>query len=293
MLQLASGTMRRVLLVSVVLPGQGRAQAARQSGDGIGKYLGTWNYDQPDWTTMTNIAVLSPGTLRTPQVGSIVFTPQGGDAVTGRTDVGCTWRFAPSPGGLHLDPATQTCHNPTLDVWYTITSWTVTVTGQHEKETIRATSPSPQGTYSWVLENGTRTRADDSAISSWQFAGNWRYLAPDPATGQNIRVTRYTGPDGKPVVTQASEQGTIAITPDYPGMITARTQDGCTWTLQTSGSTAELDPAVQTCMTSATADVALWHWAITSNGHQQFTIMAGTDAQGHNYSIGAGALSKS
>lgn len=289
---LAAAALAAAALAATLLPGQAHAQSAHQAADGIGKYLGTWNYDQPDRATMTNIAVLHPGALLSPQEGYIVFTPHGDDAVVGRTDVGCTWTFAPGQDGLHLDPATQTCHNPTLDVWYTISSWTVTVAGRHEKETIKATSPSPIGTFSWVLQNGTRTRADDGARSAWRFAGEWRYAAPDPATGQNIRVTRYTGPDGKPVVTQTGEQGVVTITRDYAGLLTARTQDGCTWTLQASGNLAELDPAVQTCMTSAASDVVLRYWAISSDGHQQFTTMAGTDAQGHDFTIGAGALSK-
>jgi hypothetical protein len=262
---------------------------------GIGKYLGKWNYDQPNPASMTNIAVLMPGGLQAPQVGDIVFTASGSDTVVGRTDVGCTWTFkARRSGALGLDPASQTCHNPTADVWYTINTWTVTVVGQYEKETIRATSPGPAGGYTWELARGARTKTKEyDPPSATRFLGTWQYDAADPSTGQNIRVTRSVGPGGNPLVTQTPEQGQVTIIRDYDNRITAHTPDGCAWTLLTRGNTAHLDPAVQTCMMSATAAVTLRYWAIASDGHRQASASAGVDAQGGNFVVGAATLTKS
>ncbi len=285
---LALPVLAATAIVTVPGPAQAHAKPAQPTG-GIAKYLGKWNYDQPDRTTMTNIAVIRPGTMEAPQVGDIVFTARDHDTVVGRTDVGCTWTFKAGPAGLHLNPATQTCHNPTSNAWYTISTWTVTVNGDHEKETIKAVSPNPAGNYDWQLDRGARTKAKEyDPRSAARFPGTWRYDAADPATRANIRVTRSTGSDGKPVVTQTPEQGLLTITGEYDNRITARTADGCTWTLLTRGNTAHLDPAVQTCVTSATAVVTLRYWSIASDGRRLATIIAGTDANDGEFYLNAG-----
>jgi hypothetical protein len=61
----------------------------------------------------------------------------------------------------------------------------------------------------------------------------------------------------------------------------------------TVGNTAHLDPAVQTCMTSATTDAVLRYWTIASDGHRQATTMAGINPQGNNFTVGSGTLTKS
>ena len=84
--------------------------------------LGTWNDDQPDQATMRNIAVLScppdgdgcassplPLPLHIPQIGNIVFAAAATGTVAGRTDQGCTWRFAVTTDSLELSPPGQFC----------------------------------------------------------------------------------------------------------------------------------------------------------------------------------------
>jgi len=272
-----------VLLVTGMSPG---ASAAPAPG-GDSQYLGRWNYDQPDYATMTNIAEMNvPGGLLAPQIGDVVFTREPHGRIVGRTDVGCTWRFRAVPGALELDPPSQLCHNPTMNIAYTITRWTVTVSGQRERETIEATSHHPDRDYVFVLRNGARTKA--GASNTRDFLGSWSYDPADPTTGVNMRSTST---DSQPP-TAVPEQGTARIVGDYENRITARTDDSCTWTLLVRGNTAKLDPPVQTCIPTGTAAVTLHYWTITSDGTRQASIIIGTDQHGGQFAISKGSLTK-
>lgn len=59
------------------------------------------------------------------------------------------------------------------------------------------------------------------------------------------------------------------------GMITARTPDGCRWTLAASGNTAELAPPGQACR-RAGETVALGFWQVASDGSRQASIVNGS-----------------
>jgi hypothetical protein len=272
-----------VLLVTGMSPG---VSAAPASG-GDTQYLGRWNYDQPDYATMTNIAEMNvAGGLLAPQIGDVVFTREADSRIVGRTDVGCTWRFRVTPGALELDPPSQLCHNPTMNAAYTITRWTVTVSGQRERETVEATSHQPDRDYLFVLRDGARTKA--RASNTRDFLGSWSYDPADPATGVNMRITSA---DSQPV-TIAPEQGTVRIVGDYENRVTARTGDGCTWSLLVRGNTAKLDPPVQTCIPTGTAAVTVHYWTIASDGTQQVSIIIGTDRHGGRFVISKGSLTK-
>lgn len=274
---------------------QSRAEAADLGIANVGKYLGKWNYDQPDRATMTNVAVMNlpGGGLQAPQIGDIVFTAEGVDRIVGRTDVGCTWKFKAAPRSLELDPPSQLCHNPTLNVSYTITRWTVTVTGQHEKETITAKSHHPGRDYDFVLERGARTKAKEyDPHAATKFTGTWAYDPSDLTTRVNIRVTQYTGPDGAPAVVESPQQGTVTIIKDYDNRVTARTDDGCTWSLLSRGNTAKLDPPTQTCTLPTFAAITLKYWTITTDGRQQVSMMVGTDERRGSFVLSAGSLTK-
>jgi hypothetical protein len=250
------------------------------------QYLGRWNYDQPDYATMTNIAELNvSGGLLAPQIGDVVFTKEEG-RIVGRTDVGCTWRFRATSGALELDPPSQLCHNPTMNVAYTITRWTVVVFGQRERETVEATSHHPDRDYAFVLRNGARTKA--GASNPRDFLGTWSYDPADPTTGVNMRTTRT---DNQPP-TAMPEQGTVRIVRDYENRVTTRTDDGCTWTLLVRGNTAKLDPPVQTCIPTGTAAVTLRYWTIASDGTRQTSIIIGTDQHGGQFAISKGSLTR-
>jgi hypothetical protein len=274
---------------------QPAAGAASKRATNVDKYLGKWNYDQPDRASMTNIIVLNlpSGRLLVPQVGDIVFTSQAPGRVVGRTDVGCTWTFSATPDSLKLDPPDQLCRNPTLNLSYTITKWTVTVAGRHERETIIATSHQPGGDVDGALERGMRTKVKEyDPAAAAKFAGTWAYDQADPDARVNIRLTRGTGPDGEPTTVASPERGLVTIARDYENRITARTDDGCAWTLLARGNTAKLDPPTQTCRVSASAFVTLGYWTITTDGSGQATMMAGTDEHGADFTLTVGSLHK-
>ncbi|RZS37794.1 hypothetical protein EV193_105353 [Herbihabitans rhizosphaerae] len=229
-------------------------------------YEGRWNYDLPDLSTNKNIATLDVGgtVLRVPQVGDIVLTSADDGGVIGRTDVGCTWRFARKSGALELDPPNQRCFNPTFRVSYTITRWTIAGTGRHASESLVAISHQPTGDRPFILENGARTKAPEhDPHATRDFTGRWRYESP--------------------------EQGEIAITRDYGNRITAH-EGGCTWGLVARGGTARLDPPAQSCTTPA-GPIVLRLWTIASDSTRQVTSRVGTDAQGRDFSV-SGALNR-
>jgi hypothetical protein len=266
------------------------ARAASQVPASAERNLGTWNYDQPDSKTMTNIAVIScpPGTpscatmppIAIPQIGYVVFSAGPAGSVIGRTDQGCTWRFTPVPGGLELSQGkAQTCFNHIIGSSYTMIRWSVRFFGRHETEYITATSHLPQGDFEFVLGNGKRTRAQTSPAAVRRFTGTWQYTPADPDTGVNIETTVYPPPVG-PV--KSALTGHVTFTSRRGDLIGARTDDGCTWTLTVAGNTAELDPARQTCTQGGTMRTMSF-WAVASDGRQQVSIIAGTDLRGNSY----------
>lgn len=278
--------LRRSILPVLALVLLATSPGASATRDGTAAHLGRWNYDQPDPTTMTNIAEMDvPGGLQVPQIGDIVYTSEPDGRLVGRTDVGCTWRFRVASGALELDPPGQFCHNPTLNVAYTINRWTVTTSGQRQRESIEATSHVGDRDYAFVLRHGARTKA--GAANTRDFLGSWTYAPASPATGVNMRTTTRAGepPASTP------EQGTTRIAADYENRITARTPDDCTWTLLVRGNTAKLDPPVQTCP-SGTTSITLDYWTIAGDGHRQFSIMRGTDRSGDRFLVSKGQLTR-
>ncbi|WP_199618122.1 hypothetical protein [Paenibacillus alkalitolerans] len=296
-----------VLVLATVLAGCGNSATGSPSqpaapvklatdteSNAVGKYLGRWNYDQPNRATMTNIATSNvPGRLQVPQIGDIVFTAEGPGRIVGRTDVGCTWRFKATPASLELDPPSQLCHNPTSNVAYTITQWTVTVEGVRENEIITAKSHRPEGDYDFVLKKGARTKAKEyDPDATTKFTGTWAYDPADPATGVNIRTTVRTAPDSTQNMERSPERGHVTITRDYANRITARTDDGCTWSLVARGNTAKLDPPIQTCMLPTSTAITISFWTIATDGRQQASVMTGTDERGGSFALSGGSLSK-
>jgi hypothetical protein len=263
---------------------------ASQAPAGIKQDLGTWNYDQPSSETMTNIAVAScpAGTpscasvppISLPQIGYVVFSAGPGGSVLGHTDQGCTWRFTPVPGGLELSQgAAQSCFNHVIGSSYTMTRWSVRFSGRHETEYITAVSHLPYGNFDFALKNGKRTRAQSGPAALRRFTGNWQYAPADPETGLNIKTTVYPAPVGQ---VRSPLTGPVTFTPRRGDLITARTADGCTWTLAVAGNTAELRPAKQACATGG-ATTTMSFWSIASDGRQQVSVIAGTDPKGGSY----------
>jgi hypothetical protein len=294
-----------VVLIAAGAPA-GIAEATPAPEASAQKYLGTWNYDQPDQATMRNIAVLScppagdgcasgllPLPLHIPQIGNIVFSAAANGMVVGRTDQGCTWTFAVTPDSLELSPPAQSCLNHTIGSAYTLTRWSVTVVGNHERETIIGISHQPTGDLITTMNDGARTRVSGvgGLPAMARFLGAWTY---DPASSQtlvNMVVTVPVG-GGDPVVSPV--QGEVRVTSEHYGAIVAHTADGCRWTLAVQGNTAELNPATQTCQL-ATGTVTLLFWSAASDGEHQNALMAGIkdlNGQESTFYLYIGALTK-
>lgn len=261
------------------------AATARPVAGDADRFLGVWNYDQPERADGTNIAVvglLGVNPLSFPQIGTVTFSRGPGDEVIGRTDQGCTWHFAPSGDGLDLTSTDQYCFNNVIQSGYNIYYWHVTVQGDREREQLRANSYQSFGTVDFTLGTGTRTRADvaDPADPARLFTGSWAYDPVNPAYLNNL-----TSPGYQPI------SGTVRIESTGSGRLAAHTDDGCAWTFDAAGNTAELAPANQVCHTSD-GDVSMSFWSLASDGRQLASILNGTDAQGHTYFVGSGSSSR-
>jgi hypothetical protein len=268
-------------------------------GTGVDKYLGMWNYDEPDLRTMTDIAVItcppaekscaaSPP-LELPQIGFVLFSPGPHGSVVGRTDQGCTWYFVARPHELVLSPPGQYCFNHVVGSGYTMTRWSVTVSGEHEQESIDAISYLGKEQYDFVLQNGRRTRVSGRPSSASRFSGDWSYEPADPGTGLNIETTVHAGPSEQVAMARSDMSGYVAIT-SRGSQLEARAPDGCRWGLVARGNTAELQPRRQTCVLGSSTET-LTFWSIESTGNRQVSIMAGTDGQG-SFLLGNGGLTR-
>jgi hypothetical protein len=293
-----------VVLIAAGVPA-GTAEASPPPPASAQKYLGTWNYDQPDPATMRNIAVLScppagngcassqlPLPLHIPQIGNIVFSAAANSMVVGRTDQGCTWTFAVTDQSLELSEA-QSCFNRNIGSAYTLTRWSVTVVGNHERETIIGISHQPTGDLVTTMHHGARTRV--SGVGGFpamaRFLGAWTY---DPASPQTFVNMLVTVPSGAGVPSVSPVQGAVRVTSEHYGAIKAHTDDGCVWTLAVQGNTAELDPATQTCQL-ATGTVRVFFWSAASDGDHQHSVMAGVRdryGQQSTFYLYIGALTK-
>jgi hypothetical protein len=283
----------------------GFAAATPASQASAQPYLGTWNYDQPDPATMRNIAVLScppgeegcasgllPLPLHIPQIGNIVFAAAANGMVVGRTDQGCTWTFRVATDSLELSEA-QSCLNHTIGSAYTLTRWSVTVVGNHERETILGISHQPTGDLVTTMQYGARTRV--TGVGGFpamaRFLDAWTYNPASRQTLVNMVVTVPVG-GGDPVLSPV--QGGVRVTSERYGVIVAHTDDGCRWTLAVQGNTAELDPPTQTCEL-ASGTVTLLFWSAASDGEHQNSVMAGVkdlSGQVSNFYLYIGALTK-
>ncbi|MFI6774016.1 hypothetical protein [Nocardia sp. NPDC050412] len=257
-------------------PGAATADADNHDVD---QYLGTWNYDQPDFSSGTNIAVmqLPASEYKIPQIGTVVFEREPG-GVVGRSDQGCTWHFALGSDGLDLTSKDQYCFNKVIGSGYNVDTWHVTVRGSRERETVHATSDFNGGQYPFVLDNASRTRAgiEKPHETLEHFIGTWIFDPADPARGINL-----LNPQRVP------KTGSVTFTPGDRGQVKARTDDGCVWTLAADGNTAELASMPQRC-----GSQTVNFWSIASDGHHEFAVVNGIDAQGTGYLLSIGSLTK-
>jgi hypothetical protein len=255
-------------------------------------FAGTWNYDQPDRSTGKNIAkVICPSprpSLVVPQIGNIVISEVGDDAIQGTTDQGCTWRFAVDGDAATLSPRSQTCFNQVIGSSYTL-DWSMHVSGDHETEVITGTSHLPAGDCEFELNVSSRTRVDpiSTVDPATAFVGNWSYDAPDQVTGVNIeQVICGSQVDYTPVL------GSFAVTRSADGRLAVTSDQGCAWTFSVAGNTAELNPANQSC---AGTQSTMGFWAMASDGQHGAVFASGLSHQSGGdcaFLISAGSLTK-
>jgi hypothetical protein len=266
-------------LLAVAVPvGVSMASPPAPSRD---KYLGRWNYDQPDTATGNNVAVLAcpdgsaacshnpdlPLPLSIPQVGWIEFSTGPDGTLYGHTDQGCTWNFSVAPGGLELSSQTQLCFNATIGQYYSIKQWSVQVEGNAEHEQIVSQSIQPNGDILYTRMNFTTTarasrhRATGSAAT--RFVGSF---AQDPFSFQTLVNVTVTDKGSA-----APETGGVRIERAGGDRIVAHTPDGCRWTLRVEGNTAELaDPGTQSCRVGADT-LSLRYWALVTDDGRHLT----------------------
>ncbi|GAB2544942.1 hypothetical protein [Nocardia heshunensis] len=253
--------------------------------DDAAQYLGTWNYDQPQRADMTNVATagkfgLEP--LTYPQVGTVVFARGADGDITGHTDQGCTWHFRVNGDGLDLTSTDQYCYNHVIDSGYNIYQWHVTFRDGHEQELIRANSYLPYGTFDFELANGKRSRADAAAPgdAARLFSGSWAYDPVNPVYMNNLTSPGYQ-----------VKSGVVRIDSVDGSQLVAHTDDGCAWTLDGHGNTAELAPAEQTCDVPGGVE-KMSFWSMSTDGTRLISAMNSTDPQGNLTFLGSGSSTR-
>ncbi|HSW74441.1 MAG TPA: hypothetical protein VLG16_01080 [Candidatus Saccharimonadales bacterium] len=260
----------------------------------IRKYTGTWNYNQPNTKAMVNVATINAGyNLGIPQIGTITFSRER-NGVIGHTDQGCTWHFKVDGNSLELTSTIQYCYNHVINSAYNIYYWKVTVQGNHEQEVLKATSYLPTGTYNFVLQNGARTKVDPIANpypTAQRFAGLWHYGVSDLKSQVNVVNTLYLQTNGTAQFKQSAQTGSIHFSQGRGNEIIAIMDNGCSWTLDAHGNTAELMPARQSCKLPG-GTLEMTFFAATSDGQDLTVTMAGKDAKGGIFSLIVGELAK-
>ncbi|MFF3572167.1 hypothetical protein ACFYXQ_30740 [Nocardia jiangxiensis] len=258
-------------LATAPAPADAVPGASAEMTGSVEKYLGTWNYDQPDHSERINIATMDLSGYRPdiPQIGTVTFTRGEDNEVLGHTDQGCTWHFRPVGDALEMMSTTQYCFNNVIGSGYNIDRWRVTVHGDVERETLHANSYLGPGTFGFDLIDGRRTNAaaGTRADTARRFSGTWTFdRAPFPA---NAATNSYFVPLP---FTPAPMSGPVTFTPSAGSIVTAHTADGCNWTFQAHGNTAELSPATQIC-----GPTSLTFWSIAADVRHQTAILAGQD----------------
>jgi hypothetical protein len=273
-------------------------QAAPRATTPLGrtaKFLGVWNYRTPEPKTGLNIAAVSGTGFSEdfPQVGWIDFTQDPDGEVTGRTDQGCTWQFDLKSGELQLASPGQICFNRVIGSSYRMNRWTVSVTGNREREYIQATSYLPSGTFNFTLARGARTKVHQNRRQdvARNYAGDWTFIPANSTTGVNMEtVVRSSGKASRQAV-----RGSVSIRTTGPNRILARTANGCEWKLEVTGNTAEL-AGVQTCHLPNNSSQTYSFWAMAVGGGHEYAVLSGSniiDGNRSEFSLATGLLTRS
>jgi hypothetical protein len=157
------------------------------------------------------------------------------------------------------------CFNASIGQYYSIQQWSVQVDGNVEYEQIISRGVQPNGEILDTTMNfntkGKPSRhkvtGDGNDLMANRFVGSFTYDPFSFQTMVNITVT-----DKGSV---SPEVGVVRIDRVGGNRIVAHTSDGCSWTPDVQGNTAELlDPGTQSCRIGSNT-LSLRYWAIATD----------------------------
>ena len=119
------------------------------------------------------------------------------------------------------------------------------------------------------------------AAQQSSYLGVWNYDQPNGRTSENIAQLLCPAPKGSPADIHGfgmmiPQIGNLTITEAAAGHLKGVTDQGCSWTFKAGPSSAELDPASQTCFNKVIgSSYTITQWSIRVNGNQESeTLMA-------------------
>ncbi len=113
------------------------------------------------------------------------------------------------------------------------------------------------------------------------YLGVWNYDQPNGKASENIAQLQCPAPKGAPEGMHGfgmmiPQIGNLTITEAAAGHLKGVTDQGCSWTFKVGSSSAELDPASQTCFNKVIgSSYTITEWSIRVHGNQESeTLMA-------------------
>lgn len=253
------------------------------SRDKTAAFVGTWNYDQPNYKLNVNIARIScpkeknppDQTLLVPQIGSIAMVRTGEAKLLGTTDQGCNWTFVTDGKTAHLDGPQKSCFNKYIQLSYTITKWDISLARARWNEVITADSHNPMGTCESVMAKGPRSRVVSNAKrdDAKKFVGKWTYEPTDAVTQKSTALATCPGSKAR---TPVLLRGAMSIEETGPHSISAINESGCALKFDVQGNTAALNPPTQICKNAPKGTPKSYDfWTMASDGKELFEFGSG------------------
>jgi hypothetical protein len=103
----------------------------------------------------------------------------------------------------------------------------------------------------------------------------WNYAQPNGRTSENIAQLQCPAPKGSPEGMHGfgmmiPQIGNLTITNAADGHLKGVTDQGCSWTFKVGSSSAELEPASQTCFNKVIgSSYTITQWSIRVDGNQE------------------------
>jgi hypothetical protein len=259
------------------------------ANDDTAPFVGTWNYDLPNYDKDVNISRIScpkgqtppDKTLFVPQIGSIEMARTGENKLLGTTDQGCNWTFVTKGKSAHLDGPQKSCFNKVIQVSYTITKWDISLIKGHWNEFMTVDSANPTGMCESVKTNGPRSRVveGNDRDDAKKFVGKWTYEPTDAVTQKNTALATCPGSQ---IPRLLLLKGAMSIEKTGPHSITAINENGCTLKFNVQGNTAALNPPTQNCEKAPLGTPKTYNfWTMATDGKELFEFGSGSIGNGH------------